>query len=80
MSTNNEVFITYYRNGNKCEEYNIIDGKIEGNYFHYYLDGRVYIFCNFLNNKKHGELEIYNTEGHLIKKINYNNGYIINKI
>ena len=66
-----EMFITYYPNGNKCEEYNIINGVIEGNYFHYYLDGRIYISCYYKNKKKHGTYEMYNEEGHLIKQIYY---------
>ena len=70
MSTT-EMFITYYPNGNKCEEYSIINGVIEGSYVHYYLNGQVYISCNYLNNKKHGIYEKYNEKGNLIKQYHY---------
>jgi protein TonB len=57
--------IYYYENGNKMREYNVAEGKYDGEYKKYYGSGMLHYSHNFNNNKLQGKRMVYYENGNL---------------
>jgi antitoxin component YwqK of YwqJK toxin-antitoxin module len=53
-----------------------VNGKIHGNYIHYYANGLIKMICKFENNKICGEFRSYHSDGKEAVKCNYIDGLI----
>ena len=58
------------------EEYYEINGKKEGEYKEYYMNGNLKVICNYINNKLNGKYKLYHYNGYLDLICNYVDGKI----
>ena len=56
------------------EEYFQNNGKIEGEYKRYHINGQLYEICNYINDRKNGEYKEYYDNGQLREICNYIDG------
>ena len=54
-----EKIVTYHENGNKSEEYELVEGIKEGLYQSWYENGRLHYMDNYKDGQRHGEQRIY---------------------
>jgi antitoxin component YwqK of YwqJK toxin-antitoxin module len=52
-------------------EYFENNGKIEGTYKEYYIDGEIYIECNYIDGKLNGIYKKYYNDGNIFMECNY---------
>jgi antitoxin component YwqK of YwqJK toxin-antitoxin module len=58
---------------NLKEEYFKVNGKKEGPYISYYINGQVWNVCNYINNKKEGKSIWYYSDGQIWEICNFVN-------
>jgi hypothetical protein len=56
------LFISYYKYGQKKEEYYLVNNKIQGTYTEFYQNGDIKKTCNYIDGIKHGESISYSEE------------------
>ena len=59
---------------------NYVDGKINGEYKCYHINGQLKIMCNYVDEKINGEYKQYSEDGILIGHKIYENDVIIQTI
>ena len=55
------------------------NGKLEGEYFYYYSNGKLWIKNNYKEGMLHGEREVYFDNGRLEKKERYEKGFNLSR-
>uniref|UniRef100_A0A6C0EAX7 Uncharacterized protein n=1 Tax=viral metagenome TaxID=1070528 RepID=A0A6C0EAX7_9ZZZZ len=70
---------SWYDNGQKREEYTIIDKKINGKYEEWYENGKKRRECNYVNDKLDGKYEEWHENGKKKIKCVYVDGNVVGK-
>ena len=72
--TRNGSIIMYWPNGQKKEERNYVNGKMEGLYQRWHSNGRKRGVFNMFNDKSHGPCQEWYSNGQIYRKISFING------
>lgn len=77
IATPNETgkVISYFDNGKKAREMNIVKGNFEGEYIEYYYNGQVHQQQTYKEDELDGIVKTYYPSGKIKKEENYINGY-----
>jgi antitoxin component YwqK of YwqJK toxin-antitoxin module len=78
-ASNYEV-INYYSNGKLMEAGKFVNGKMDGLWISYNVQGMVAGEANYLNGEKSGDWKIYDDSGSLRYKITYSANRIVNAV
>ena len=70
----NGPVLVYFENGNLNKKYNYLNGKFDGPFHEWKIDGTVIGVAYYLNGIKNGKWEIYDINGNLTHEIIYSNG------
>jgi len=72
--------VSYFDNGKKSREMEIVDGVFTGKYATYYYSGKKHREITYVNNEEEGEEMTYFSTGKVKKKENYSNGLLNGKV
>ena len=74
---NEGKFVSYYKNGNKEQEYDYYNNQVDGRYMSYYQNGQVKTIVDYQENKKYGEYYSYYQTGNLHHYAIYENDELV---